>query len=93
MGVEVVHVVERILWRPPPRVRFGVERLKFGVRCLVIRVEGLGQKQIFERDPTYARWQIIQILLLLSLSTSNLSKGDQLLTTHRSPSTGNRDPL
>ena len=32
-------------------------------------------------------------LLLLSSLTSNLSKNDQLLTTHRSPSTGNRDPL
>ena len=31
-------------------------------------------------------------LLFSSLLTSNLSKRDQLLTTHRSPSTGNRDP-
>ena len=31
------------------------------------------------------------ILLFFSLLTSNLSKSDQVLTTHRSPSTDNRD--
>jgi hypothetical protein len=32
-----------------------------------------------------------RVLLSSSLLTTNLSKSDQLLTTHRSPSTDNRD--